>query len=124
MSGFVSALVNNRLSVMSIRFVLSAALAVWLIPIGAAKAELFGPHYRSWGWDEYGPFRPHHYRSWGWGDYEPFRQKRQRANKSYELEQKPKSQEVVRGPLQIIISIADQRISVYDDGTLIARSSV
>jgi hypothetical protein len=27
-------------------------------------------------------------------------------------------------PLQIIISIADQRISVYDDGALIARSSV
>jgi hypothetical protein len=68
--------------------------------------------------------RPHHYRSWGWGDYEPHRQKRQRANKGYELEQKPKSQEIVRGPLQIIVSIADQRISVYDDGTLIARSSV
>jgi hypothetical protein len=40
------------------------------------------------------------------------------------LEQKPKSQEVVKGPLQIIISIADQKISVYDDGALIARSSV
>ena len=34
------------------------------------------------------------------------------------------SQEVVKGPLQIIISIADQKISVYDDGALIARSSV
>ena len=31
---------------------------------------------------------------------------------------------VAKGPLQIIISIADQQISVYDDGTLIARSSV
>jgi hypothetical protein len=41
-----------------------------------------------------------------------------------QLEQKPKSQEVVKGPLQIIISIADQKISVYDDGALIARSSV
>jgi L,D-transpeptidase catalytic domain len=30
----------------------------------------------------------------------------------------------MKGPLQIIVSIADQRISVYDDGTLIARSSV
>ena len=40
------------------------------------------------------------------------------------MEQKPKSLEVVKGPLQIIISIADQKISVYDDGTLIARSSV
>jgi L,D-transpeptidase-like protein len=50
--------------------------------------------------------------------------KRQRANKGHELEQKPKSLEVVKGPLQIIISIADQKISVYDDGTLLARSSV
>jgi hypothetical protein len=29
-----------------------------------------------------------------------------------------------KGALQVIISIADQRVSVYDDGTLIARSSV
>jgi hypothetical protein len=28
------------------------------------------------------------------------------------------------GPLQVVISIADQRISVYDNGALIARSSV
>jgi hypothetical protein len=124
MSSFMSALINNRLSVMSIRCVLSAAFAVWLIPMGVAKAELFWPHHRSWGWDDYEPSRPHHYRSWGWGDYEPYRQKRQRANKRHELEQKPKSQEIVRGPLQIIVSIADQRISVYDDGALIARSSV
>ena len=49
---------------------------------------------------------------------------RQRAPKSKESEPKAKSLEVAKGPLQIIISIADQRISVYDDGTLIARSSV
>ena len=103
---------------------LMAALTLCLLSIGTAQAELFWPHSRSWGWDDYGPFRSHHYRSWGWGDYEPFRQRRQRANKSYELGQKPKSQEVVKGPLQIIISIADQKISVYDDGTLLARSSV
>ena len=33
-------------------------------------------------------------------------------------------QETPKGPLQIIISIADQRVSLYDDGILIARSSV
>jgi L,D-transpeptidase catalytic domain len=99
---------------------LSAALAVCLLPMGAAQAELFGPHYRSWGWDDYRP----HYRSWGWDDYEPYRQRRHRAHKGHELEQKAKPQEVAKGPLQIIVSIADQRISVYDDGTLIARSSV
>jgi lipoprotein-anchoring transpeptidase ErfK/SrfK len=49
---------------------------------------------------------------------------RQRAPKGKESEPKAKFLEVAKGPLQIIISIADQRISVYDDGTLIARSSV
>jgi hypothetical protein len=124
-SSFMSAVINNRRSAMSIRCVLSAALAVCLIPIGVAKAERFWPHYGSWGGDEYAPFGRHgSYRSWGWGDYEPYRQKRHRANKGHELEQKPKAQEIVSGPVQIIISIADQRISVYDDGALIARSSV
>ena len=64
------------------------------------------------------------YRSWGWDDYKPYRQRRRRAHKGYELEQKAKPQEVAKVQLQIIVSIADQRISVYDDGTLIARSSV
>ena len=103
---------------------LIAALTLCLLSVGTAQAELFWPHSRSWGWDDYGPVRSHHYRSWGWGDYEPFRQRRQRANKDYELGHKPKSLEVVKGPLQVIISIADQKISVYDDGTLLARSSV
>jgi hypothetical protein len=31
---------------------LSAALTFCLLPIGTAQAELFGPHNRSWGWDE------------------------------------------------------------------------
>jgi len=37
---------------------------------------------------------------------------------------KDQVQDATNGPLQIIISIADQRISVYDNGGLIARSSV
>ena len=51
-----------------------------------------------------------------------------------ELAKKAKPQDAVKselakkdspkGPLQIIISIADQRISLYDNGALIARSSV
>jgi hypothetical protein len=60
----------NR-SAVSIRAVLSAALAVCLIPIGTAQAGLFGPQYRSWeGYDD-APFSPYD-RSWGTGDYEPF----------------------------------------------------
>lgn len=135
-----------------IRATLSVALAVCLIPIGTAQAELFGPQYRSWEGYDNAPFSPPD-RSWGTGDYEPFRQKRQRAHTKHESrpkadpqrqralqreeskpktktkevakgEPKAKSQEVAKGPLQIIISIADQRISVYDDGTLISHSSV
>ena len=117
-------ILNRRLNAVSVRAALSVALALPLVPTGTAQAELFWSHYRSGGWDDYGPFRSHHYRSWGWDDYEPFTQKRHRTNKGYELEQKPKSLEVVKGPLQLIISIADQKISVYDNGALIARSSV
>jgi hypothetical protein len=40
------------------------------------------------------------------------------------LAKKEQAQDVANGPLQLIISIADQRISVYDNGALIARSSV
>ena len=114
MSGIVPALVHVHLNAVSIRAVLAAALAVCLIPVGTARADLFWPHYRSWGWE----------RSWGWGNYEPFRRKHQRARIKHEPDSKAESQEVSKGALQIIISIADQQVSVYDDGTLIARSSV
>jgi L,D-transpeptidase catalytic domain len=40
------------------------------------------------------------------------------------LAKKAQSREAPKGPLQIIISIADQRVSLYDNGALIARSSV
>jgi lipoprotein-anchoring transpeptidase ErfK/SrfK len=151
-SRILSAPIVDRLNAVSIRAALSVALAVCLIPIGTAHAELFGPQYRSSEGYDNAPFSPPD-RSWGTGDYEPFRQKRQRAHTKHEPrpkadpqrqralqreeskpktktkevakgEPKAKSQEVAKGPLQIIISIADQRISVYDDGTLIARSSV
>ena len=82
-------ILNRRLNAVSIRAALSVALALSLVPTGTAQAELFWSHYRSGGWDDYGPFRSHHYRSWGWDDYEPFRQKRHRTNKGYELEKKP-----------------------------------
>jgi lipoprotein-anchoring transpeptidase ErfK/SrfK len=125
---------------------------VCLIPMGTAQAELFGPQYRAWEGYDNAPFSAPD-RSWGTGDHEPFTPKRHRAHTKHESrpnaapqrqralqrnesgpktkakevakrELKARSQEVAKGPLQIIISIADQRISVYDDGTLIARSSV
>jgi hypothetical protein len=52
------------------------------------------------------------------------RHKHQHRHTKSELAKKPQSQDASKGPLQIIISIADQRISVYENGSLIARSSV
>jgi hypothetical protein len=40
------------------------------------------------------------------------------------LAKKAQSRDAPKGPLQIIISIADQRVSLYDNGALMARSSV
>jgi hypothetical protein len=84
------------------------ALAVFVLPAGTAHARsLFWPQYRSW-----------------WGDHAPFRDKHQHRHTKSDLPKKPQSQDPPKGPLQIIISIADQRISLYDKGALIARSSV
>ena len=62
----------------------------------------------------------------------PFRQKYQHGYKKPDLTKKAQSQKALKdapkdaakGPLLVIISIADQRISLYDNGALIARSSV
>ena len=70
------------------------------------------------------------YRFW-WGDH-TFRQKHQHGHKKPDSTKKAQSQDAVKdlskaaakGPLLIIISIADQRISLYENGALIARSSV
>src|SRR5271168_2684382 len=53
-----------------------------------------------------------------------FRQKHQHRPVKSELAKKAEPQDAPKGPLQIIISTADQQISLYDNGALIARSSV
>jgi hypothetical protein len=62
------------------------------------------------------------FRYW-WGDHQ-FRHKHQHKRTKSDLTKKPQYQDAPKGPLQIIISIADQRISLYENGALIARSSV
>ena len=66
------------------------------------------------------------YRSW-WGDH-TFRQKHQhkqtKPDSTKKAQPQKASKDTAKGPLLIIISLADQRISLYDDGALIARSSV
>jgi hypothetical protein len=66
-------------------------------------------------WPQYG--------SW-WGDHAPLRHNHQHRHTKPESAKENQPQETPKGPLQIIISIADQRVTLYDNGTLVARSSV
>src|SRR6476646_6241129 len=91
-----------------IRSLLLAALATCMLSAWTPS------HARSLFWPQYG-FR--------WNDYQ-FRHKHQHKHTKSDLTKKSQSQDVPHGPLQIIISIADQRISLYENGALIARSSV
>src|SRR6185295_644761 len=90
-----------------IRSLLLAALAICMLSAWAPShaRSLFWPHY-GFRWDDY-QFRHKHYHK-----------------HTTDLTKKSQSQDVPRGPLQIIISIADQRISLYENEALIARSSV
>jgi hypothetical protein len=92
----------------AIRATLLAAIVVCLIPTAPANAKLFF-------WPQYG--------SW-WGDHAPLRHNHQHRHTKPESAKENQPQETPKGPLQIIISIADQRVSLYDNGTLVARSSV
>ncbi len=85
-----------------------AVLAVCIVPVGTAHARLlFWPQWGSW-----------------WGDRAPLRHNHQHRQAEPKSAKNDQSQDGPNGPLQIIISIADQRISVYDNGALIARSAV
>jgi len=92
----------------AIRATFLAAFAACIFPIGTAHAKLlFWPQYGSW-----------------WGDHAPFRHNHQHRHTKSEPARENQPQETPKGPLQIIISIADQRVSLYDNGILVARSSV
>jgi len=91
-----------------IRMTALALLTVCIVPADTTQAQfLFWPQHRLW-WSDHTP-RPHEHR--------------QRRTQP-ELAERSQAENAPHGPLQIIISIADQRISVYDNGALIARSSV
>jgi hypothetical protein len=92
----------------AIRATLLAAFAACIFPIGIAHANLlFWPQYGSW-----------------WGERAPFRHNHQHRHTKSESAKENQAQETPKGPLQIVISIADQRVSLYDNGILIGRSSV
>jgi L,D-transpeptidase-like protein len=93
---------------LAIRATLLTAFVACIFPIGTANAKLFF-------WPQYG--------SW-WGDHAPSRHNHQHRHTKSESAKENQPQETPKGPLQIIISIADQRVSLYDNGALVARSSV
>jgi hypothetical protein len=84
------------------------AFAAFMLSAGIAHAQfLFWPQYTSW---------PRH--------YAPFKHKQDHRQTNSESAKKARPDDPPKGPLQIIVSIADQRVSLFDNGALIARSSV
>ena len=101
----MSAALSGCINIGSIRAITMAAFAMSIMfPAGIAHAQFrFWPQYTFWP----APFKHRHHRQ---GHPEPAKNAR--------------PEEVSKGPLQIVISIADQRVSLFDNGALIARSSV
>jgi hypothetical protein len=107
----MSASISRRINMGSIRATIVAACAVFMLP-GIAHAQFpFWSHHRSW-WDD--PFRHKHHRH----------SRHIKSELAQPAQSRGAQKDAPKGPLQIIISIADQRVSLYDNGTLIARSSV
>ena len=90
-----------------IRALLLAALAICPLSAGTSHARsLFWPQDRSW-----------------WGDH-TFKHKQQHRHTQSDSKKNAQLKDAPKSSLQIIISIAEQRVSLYDNGALIARSSV
>ena len=85
-----------------------AMFAIFMLSTGIAHAQFSF-------WPEYTPWPGHH---------APFKHKRHHRQTNSESAKKVRPEVAPKGPLQIIVSIADQRVSVFDNGVLIARSSV
>jgi hypothetical protein len=84
------------------------AFAIFMLSAGIAHAQFqFWSHYTFWR-----------------GHYAPFKHKHHRRQTDSESAKNGRPEEAPKGPLQIIISIADQRVSLFDNGALIARSPV
>jgi hypothetical protein len=104
MSGPVFGGINIR-SICSITMAIFANL---MLSEGIAHAQfLFWPRNTFWA-----------------GHYAPFKHKHHHRNTNSESARSARPEAPPKGPLQVIISIADQRVSLFDNGSLIARSSI
>ena len=106
--GTTCAPLSRRINIGSVRAITIAAVAIFMLSAGIAHAQfLFWPHYTFWPGQHAPSKHQHHHR-----------QTNPEAAKNAQPEDTPK------GPLQIIISLADQRLSLFDNGVLVANSSV
>jgi len=104
----VSALIHSRNKMGFIRAALLAALAVCVLQVGTTRAQArFWPEYGHW-----------------WGNNFSLRHKHHHTHAKSDLAKKVEPQGTLKGPLQIIISITAQQLSLYDNGELIARAPV
>src|ERR1700684_879962 len=91
------------------RAITTAVFAVFMLPAGIAHAQfLFGPQHTFWP-SQYAPYKHKHHH---------------RQTNSETTKSGARPEPLPKGPLQIIISIANQRVSIFDNGALIVRSSV
>jgi hypothetical protein len=99
----------GRINIGSICVKTMAVFAIFMLSAGVAHAQfLFGPQDTFWP-----------------GYYAPFKHKHRHHHQTNSGSAKiARPEDPPKGPLQIIISIADQRVSLFDNGALIARSSV
>ena len=106
----MSAPLSGRINIGFIRAITMAVFAIFMLPAGIAHAQFpFWSRYSFWP-GQYAPFKHKHHHH--------HRQTNSESTRNARPEEAPK------GPLQIIISIADQRVSLFDNGILVARSSV
>jgi lipoprotein-anchoring transpeptidase ErfK/SrfK len=103
-----SASPSERINIGSIRAITMAVFAIFMLSTGNAHAQFL--------------FWPHHTLSPG--HHAPFKHKHHHRQTNSESAKKARPEAPPKGPLQIIISIADQRVSLFDNGVLIARSPV
>jgi lipoprotein-anchoring transpeptidase ErfK/SrfK len=100
-------------------WLLLTTLAISLQSAGTSQAR--SPYWSPYGfWWEDHTFRQKHQRAYK----KPESTKRAPSQDASKDASKSASKDAANGPLLIIIAIADQRISLYDNGALIARSSV
>src|SRR3979490_2857232 len=83
------------------------AFPIFILSAGIAHAQFpFWPQYTSWP-----------------GHYAPFKHKHHHRQTNSELAKNARPEDPPKGPLQTRISLADQRVSLFDNGTLIASPS-